>query len=110
MILGTDAADTVAFFQFRRVQQFAQIHRAGFPVTFRRALAQFVDAAYHVINGAEAEFRHVFAQLFGNEHQQVNHVLRVASVFLAQFRVLGCDTDWASVLMANAHHHTTQCD
>ena len=76
----------------RFVQQRAQIDVPRLPMIDRLAGVQAFDASHHFIQGAEAQLRHVFAQLLRDEHHEVDHVLGLAFELGAQHRVLGRDT------------------
>ena len=65
---------------------------------------QRADLADRLVEGAEAELRHEFADLFGDEHEEVLDELRLAGEALAQHRVLGGHADRAGVEVADPHH------
>ena len=63
-----------------------------------------VDAADHVFELAEAELRHHLANLFGNEEEVVDDVLRSAFELRAKCRILRRNSDRARIQVALAHH------
>ncbi len=74
------------------------------------ALLEHIDAADHLIEGAEAELRHVAAHLFGDEEEEIDDVLGRAGESGAQHGVLRGDADGAGVEMALAHHDAAHGD
>ena len=69
---------------------------------------QAFDVSDHVIELAEAQLRHVFAQLLRDEHHEVHHVLGLAFELRAQHRVLGRDAHRAGVEVTHPHHDTSR--
>ena len=65
---------------------------------------QRADLPHHLVDGAEAQLRHQFPDLFGDEHEEVLDELRLAHEALAQHRILGGDADRAGVEVADPHH------
>ncbi len=57
-----------------------------------------------LVEGAEAQLRHVFPNLFGDEHEEVLDELGLAGETLPQQRVLGGHADRAGVQVAHPHH------
>ena len=78
------------------------------PLAFQWAMAlrriEPIDAADHFVDRAEAELGHDLAQLFGQQEEVIDDVLRLAGEFLAQLGILRGDADRAGVQMALAHH------
>ena len=74
------------------------------------ALFQLVGAADHLVEAAEAELRHVFPHLFGEEHEEGDDIVGRAVKAAAQFRILRRDADRAGVEMAFAHHDAARGD
>ena len=62
------------------------------------------DLADRLVEGAEAQLRHVLPDLLGDEHEEVLDELGLAGESLAQHRVLGGHTDRAGVQVAHPHH------
>ena len=93
-----------------RVQDGREIDALGLPVRVRHGGVYFVHAADHFIDGAEAEFGHVLANLLGNEEEEVDHVFGLPLEARAQDRVLGGDAHRAGVEMALAHHDAAHGD
>ena len=75
-----------------------------------RARLEPVDAADHLLDGAEAELRHDLAQFLGDEAHEVHDVLGLARELLAQPRILRRDADGAGVQVADAHHDAARGD
>ena len=72
--------------------------------------AQGVDAADHVVDRAEAEFRHGEPEFFGDHEQVVDDVLGRTGELAPQIRILGGDAHRAGVQVALAHHDAAQGD
>ena len=68
------------------VQDRAEIDVARLPVLDRLVGVETFDVPDHLVDGAEAQLRHVFAQLLGDEHHEVDDVLGLALELLAQLR------------------------
>lgn len=47
------------------------------------------------------------AYIFGQQEEEIDDVLGFSREFLAQHRILGCDSNWARVQVAFPHHCTT---
>jgi hypothetical protein len=60
--------------------------------------------AHRLVEGAETELRHILADLFGDEQEEVLHELGLAGEPLPQHRVLGGHPDRAGVQVAHPHH------
>ncbi len=73
-------------------------------------LTQQVGAADDLINGAGADGGQDFADLLGDEGEEVDHLLRRAGELGAQALVLRADADRAGVGMALTHHQTAHGD
>ena len=69
-----------------------------------------VDAAHHLVDGAEAQLGHVLPHLLGDEEEEVDDVLGLALEARAQHRVLGGDADRAGIQVALAHHDAAHRD
>ena len=91
----------------RLVQDARVVQAPGFPVVNAFTHIQFVGAADHFVHRAEAQFRHQLTNFFRYEEEIVHHVLGFAGKTLAQFFVLGGDTDRAGIQMTLAHHDAT---
>ncbi len=76
----------------------------------RRLNVEHVDAAYHFVDGAESEIRHVLPKLFGDEEKEIDYVLGLTLELLAQLRILRGDADRTSVEVALAHHDAAHRD
>ena len=73
-------------------------------------LHQAIHAPNHVVELAEAQFRHDPAQILGHEKEKVDDVFGLALEFLAQFRILGRHPHRAGIQMAFAHHDAAHGD
>ena len=65
---------------------------------------QRADLTDHLVDGPEAQLRHHFADLFGDEQEEVLHEFRLAGEPFPQHRVLRGDTDRAGVEVTHPHH------
>ncbi len=92
------------------VEDRGQIDALGLPVFGGVLGVEALDVADHLIDGAEAELGHVFAQLRGDEGHEIHDMLGLAGEVLAQLRILGGDADGTGVLLADAHHETAHRD
>ena len=81
-----------------------KIDALGLPVSDVGALLQAVDAADHLVHGAEAKLGHDLSQILGHEEEEVDDVLGLPGKFLAQFGILRGDAHRAGVQVALAHH------
>src|SRR5690348_4634621 len=91
----------------RPIEHAAEIDLPRLRVVRAAAHHQLVGAADHLVEGAEAQFGHQLARLFGDEAQERDHVLGLADEAFAQLLILGRDADRTGVEVALAHHHTT---
>jgi hypothetical protein len=64
----------------------------------------------HLVDGSETELGHDGSELVGNIVEEVDDVLGSSSELLAKLRILGSDTNRASVQMALAHEDTAHSD
>src|ERR1035438_3911836 len=71
---------------------------------------QALHTTHHIVECAEAEFGHLLTYLLSDEEEKVDDVFGLALEARAQHRVLGRNTDRASVQVALAHHDATHCD
>ena len=67
-----------------------------------------VDPADHLVQGAEAHFRHDLTQLFRHEEEVIDHMLRLSGEARAQCRVLRRHADRTGIEMAFAHHDASR--
>jgi len=86
------------------VKDWGEVEVAGLPVAGHIGKLQHIGAANHLLNLAEAQLGHIFAQLFGDEEHEVDHMLGFAGEFLAKVGVLRGDADGAGIQVADAHH------
>ena len=85
-------------------EHIAQIDAVGLPSPDGFVLIKAFDVADRLLQRTEAKLGEQFAHLFGNEHEEVNDMLRLAPEAGAQFRILRCDALRAGVLLAGTHH------
>ena len=83
-----------------------QIDAFGLPAAHRLVLVEALHMAHGLLERTEAQLGEDLTHLFGDEHHEVDHMLRLAGEACAQFRVLCGDALRAGVLLACAHHHT----
>ena len=88
----------------RLVEDRGEVEPLGLPVGDRGSRVEPVHLADHLVDRAEAEFRHQLAEFFGEHEEEVDDVLRLAGELLAEFRVLGGDAHRAGVEVALPHH------
>ena len=93
--LGTDV---------RRVKDFGEVEPLGFPVHDGALRFKPVGAADHLLDRAEAELRHEFADFGGDERHEVHDVLGLAGESRTEPWILRRDAHGAGVQVANAHH------
>ena len=96
--------------QSGRVENRRKVDALGLPMHIGNVGIDPVHAAHHLIDGAEAELGHVLANLFGDEEEEVDHMLGLALEARAQDRVLGGDAHRAGVQVALAHHDAAHGD
>ena len=104
MVLRLDATARDAGGHVLAVQDGGEIQALGLPMVQGLARFEHIDAAHHFVEGAEAQLRHVLADLLGDEEKEIDDVLGLALEFCAQSRILGSDAHGASIEMALAHH------
>ncbi len=92
----------------RLVEDVGEIQSPGFPMIHRLFDLQAVDVSHHLVQRAETQLRHQFADFLGNKPHEVDHVIRLAGEILAQLRILRRHAHRAGVEMADAHHDAAQ--
>ena len=92
------------------VEDRRQVQTPRLPVRDRAACVQQIASTDHIFELAEAELRHDLAHLFGDEPEEVDHMLWFSFELLAQLWVLGRDSDRAGIQMTDAHHHAAHDD
>ncbi len=107
VILAGGAAARDARGQRRHVEDRRKVDALGLPVSVVDVHVDLLDAADHLIDGAEAELGHVLAHLLGDEEEEVDDVLGRAGEARAEDGILGGDADRASIQVALAHHDAT---
>ena len=93
VILAGGAATCDACGKRRRMKDRREVDAFRFPMCVVDVRLDFFDAADHLIDRAEAEFRHMLAHLLGDEEEEVDDVLGRAGEALAEDGVLGGDAD-----------------
>ncbi len=110
VILAGGAAARNARGQRRHVEDRREVDALGLPVRVVDVHVDLLDAADHLVDGAEAELGHVLAHLLGDEEEEVDDVLGRAGEARAKDGILGGDADRAGIQVALAHHDATHCD
>ena len=110
VILRGERAAAHASRRRRAVEERRQVQPTGLPVVDAVAHPKAVDAADHLVDGAEAEPRHDLPQFLRDEEEELDHVLRRAGELPAQRRILGRDADGTGVQVALARHHAAHGD
>lgn len=104
VVLGGDLVADGAVGQVGDVEERLQVQALGLPVGDGPLGVEEFGVADGLLDGAEAQFGEEFADLFGDELEEVDDELGLAGEPLAQHRVLGGDADRAGVQVADAHH------
>ncbi len=94
----------------RLMEDVGEIKTLGLEVFDRAILFEQVTAADHLVDRAEAELGHDFADFLGDEAEEVDHVFGFAGELRAELGVLGRDADGTGVKMADAHHDAAHDD
>ena len=95
-----------AGFYLGLIQQRGQIQILVLPVaSLFRLRNEHLGATHHLVDGAEAQHRHVFTHLLSDEVHIVDNVFRLATEVFAQSRVLSGDTHGTGVQIAHTHHN-----
>jgi hypothetical protein len=71
---------------------------------------QDLDVAYHLVDGSETKLSHDGSELVGHIVEEVDDVLGSSGELLAKLRILGSDTNRASVQVALSHKDTAHSD
>ena len=103
-------ADRYAGFGIRPVKNPGEVEPAGLPVLNGRAHDQPVGPTDHLGEGAVAEVGHIPAGLLGDEHEEVDHMLRLPREQFTEFGILGGNPDRADVQVTLAHHDASLGD
>ena len=104
VLLRADAVQRAVPPVVGRQEHGGEVEPLRLPVLDRRLDLQQVDTAHHLVERAEPELRHVFAQLLGDEAEEALDVLGRAAEARAQDRVLGRHPHRAGVQVALPHH------
>ena len=110
MILGHLLIAAHILADIRLIEDIAEVEATRLPVVDGLARLEPIDAPDHFFDLAEAQLRHDLAHILGNEAHEIDHVFRLAGEALTQPRILGRDTDRASVEMTDAHQNTADTD
>ncbi|KAG1449042.1 hypothetical protein G6F57_016713 [Rhizopus arrhizus] len=90
--------------RLRLMEHAGEVQPLRLPVLDARTHVQQIGAADQVVELADAQLGHDFADFFGDEEEEVHDVLGLALEFLAQDRVLRGHAHRAGVQVALAHH------
>ena len=69
---------------------------------------QRVNPSQHIVDPFKAQLGHVLSCLFGDHEQVVHNMFRLSLELLPQARILGGDSNRASIEMTLAHHDATE--
>ena len=86
------------------LEHVGQVDAAGLPALDGLVLIQALNVADGLLKSPEAELGENLAHLLSDEHEEVDHMLRLATETSAQLRILGGNALRAGVLLAGAHH------
>ena len=67
---------------------------------------QKVASSYHLVNGTDAQFRHIFTEFLSDKSHKVYYIFRFSGKAFPKFRILGCHANRAGIQVADSHHHT----
>ena len=104
MVLLFLAEGLHAIRHFRLVEDRGEVEPLRLPVGDRGPRVEPVHLADHLVDRAETELRHQFAEFFGEHEEEVDDVLRLAGELLAELRILGGDAHRTGVEVALPHH------
>src|ERR1039457_2317494 len=104
MVLRLNLPTSYARWYGWRVQDGRQVDAFGLPVRVCNCGVDLVHAADHFVDSAEAKLSHMLSHLFGEEEEEVDHMLWLAGEAGTQYGVLRCDTHRTGVQVALAHH------
>src|SRR4029077_10967771 len=97
MVLLVDAPSHYARGNRRVIEDRREVESLGFPVILPvrdcRIHFEHIDAANHLIDGTEAHFRHVLANLLGEEEEEIDDMLGLALEFLPKDGILRGNAD-----------------
>ena len=106
MILLFGAHLASAGFYLGLIQQRGQIQILVLPVaSLFRLWNEHLGATHHLVDGTEAQHRHVFTHLLSDKVHVVDNVFRLAAEVFAQRRVLSSNAHGAGIQIAHTHHH-----
>ena len=108
MVLGLLAVAAHLRAHLGLVQNGGEVQPLGLPVGDRPLWLQYIGAPHHLIDGAEAQLRHDFPHILGNEAHKINHVVRVPHEVLAQFWILGGHPHRTGIQVTDSHHDAAQ--
>ncbi len=104
VLAGTAVQILIHERRFGFVQDGRQIELVGLPVLGGPGGVERTHLAHHLVDGAESQLRHQFADFLGDEQEEVLHELGLAVEPLPQHRVLRGHAHGAGVEVADAHH------
>ncbi len=108
MVLGNLAVASDIWPSVWLMENLRDINPLGFPVIDRLFGLQYIGAAHHFIDSAEAQLRHNLPQFLSDEGHKVDRVLGIAREVLPQGRILGRHTNGAGVFVAHPHHDAAE--
>ncbi len=110
VILALRAEHRLFVLVHRGCEDRREVEALRLPVLDRPVHVEHLDVADRLLDRAKAKGGEVLAHLLGDELEEVDDELGLARELLAQFGVLGRDTDGARVEVAHAHHHAAAHD
>ena len=99
----------VVFTSIRMFQNRAEINRLSSFIFRIFFCFQKVRPSYHLINCASSKFCHIFTEFLRYKFHEMNHIFRFPFKTFPKFRILSRHSHRTAVLIADSHHHTSQC-
>ena len=71
---------------------------------------KLVHSSYHIIDGPETKFSHIFSNFPCNEFHEIHYIFRFSTEVLSKFSILCCNSHFTVVVLAVSQHYTTYCN
>ncbi len=104
VVLGLAAVPGHAVRRFDGFEHAREVQALRLPVIYGLARVETVGPTHHFVDCPEPELRHLLAHLLGDEHHEIDDVLRLAREPLAEFLILRGHAHGAGVQVALAEH------